>query len=292
MQLVSFDPVLAALLLLVCGLYVRALRVLAGRRPHPLRVPAWQQACWWIGIALLTIGLMGPPDAYDDRLLSAHMAQHQLLGDLAAPFLLLGLRSPLLLFFLPRPALVLLARRRGLRRVFRVLRQPLVALPVYVLTVYAWHYAPLFEGAVEHPLLHALQHEAFLAANLLLWWPVIEPQRRRMGGQLWKIGYVFAARMSTMFLGMVFVFSRGLLYVDVYGAGAREGFAARADQQTAGGMMIVLDILIMVLAACWFFWLAAREHDETGAHTGPPAAGSRRKPGSPPAPGSPPRLPI
>ncbi|HMJ03601.1 MAG TPA: cytochrome c oxidase assembly protein, partial [Conexibacter sp.] len=164
---------------------------------------------------------------------------------------------------------------------FRVLRQPLVALPLYVLTMYAWHYGPLFQGAAGHPLLHALQHEAFFAANLLLWWPVIEPARRRMGGQLWKIGYLFAARMSTMFLGMVFVFSRGVLYADVYGTATREGITARADQQTAGGLMITLDIVIMVVGACWFFWLAAREHDASGAHTG----GAART-------GPPPRVPI
>jgi cytochrome c oxidase assembly factor CtaG len=263
--IVSLDPVLVALLLLACGLYVRALRVLRARRPRGLRVPRTQQACWWIGIALLMAALLGPPDAYDDRLLSAHMAQHLLLGDLAAPFLLLGLRTPVLLFYLPRPVLVLLARRRRLRRAFRALRQPLVALPLYVLTVYAWHVGALFEGALRHPLLHALQHEAFLAANLLLWWPVVEPARRRVGDGLWKIGYVFAARMSTMFLGMVFVFTRGILYADVYGTGAREGISARADQQTAGGLMMTLDIVVMIVAAAWLFWLAAREYDASGA---------------------------
>lgn len=262
-RLVAFDPVIVAMLLLSGGLYVRALGVLRRRR---LRISAWQQTAWWIGWALLAVGLLGPPDANDERVLSLHMAQHLLIGDLAAPFLLLGIRSPLLLFYLPRPALVLLARRRGLRRAFRVLRRPLVALPLYVLTVYGWHQSTLFEGAVRHPLLHALQHGAFMAANLLLWWPVIEPQRRRMGGQLWKIGYLFAARMSTMFLGMVFLFARGILYADVYGRGLREGISARADQQAAGGTMMTLDIVIMAVTACWFFWLASREHDASGAH--------------------------
>jgi len=261
-QVVAFDPVLVLLLLLASGLYVRALRILARRRLH---VSRWQQAAWWIGTAILAIGLLGPPDAYDDRLLSAHMAQHLLIGDIAAPLLLLGMRSPLLLFYLPRSALVLLARRRWLRRAFALLRRPLVALPLYVATVYAWHLSALFEGALRHPLLHALQHEAFLLANLLLWWCVIEPQRRRMGGQLWKIGYIFAARMSTMFLGMMFVFARGVLYEGFYGSGPREGIAARTDQQTAGGLMMTLDIVVMVLAVCWFFWLASREHDATGA---------------------------
>lgn len=262
MQLVAFDPVLTASLLLACGLYVRALHVLRGRRLHVSRL---QQACWWFGIALLAIGLMGPPDAYDHRLLSAHMAQHQLIGDLSAPFLLAGMRSPLLLFYLPRSLLVLLARQRWLRGAFRFLRGPLVALPLYVLTVYAWHDAILFEGALRHPLLHAFQHECFLAVNLLLWWPVLEPQRRRMGGQLWKIGYIFAARMSTMFLGMVFLFAKGVLYAGVYGHGPREGITAFSDQQTAGGMMMTLDIIIMAITTCWFFWLASNEHDASGA---------------------------
>lgn len=265
MRLVSFDPVIVALLLLSGGLYVRALGVLQRRG---LRISAWQQTAWWIGWALLAVGLLGPPDANDDRVLTLHMAQHLLIGDLAAPFLLLGLRSPLLLFYLPRPALVLLARQRWLRRAFRVLRRPLVALPLYVITVYAWHYSSLFESAVRHPVLHAFQHGAFMAANLLLWWPVIEPQRRRMGGQLWKIGYLFAARMSTMFLGMVFLFARGILYAGVYGRGMREGISPRADQQAAGGMMMTLDIVIMAVTACWFFWLASREHDASGAHVG------------------------
>jgi len=273
-RLVSFDPVIVAMLLLAGGIYLRALRVLARRRLH---VSTWQQTAWWIGWALLAIGLLGPPDANDEQLLSLHMAQHLLIGDLAAPFLLLGVRSPLLLFYLPRPALVLLAHQRWLRRAFRVLRRPLVALPLYVLTIYAWHYGALFEGAVRHPVLHAVQHGAFMAANLLLWWPVIEPQRRRMGGQLWKIGYLFAARMSTMFLGMVFLFARGILYAGVYGRGLREGISSRADQQAAGGMMMTLDIAIMAVTACWFFWLASREHDASGAYVAerPPARPGR-----------------
>jgi putative membrane protein len=293
-QLVAFDPILVVLLLLAGGLYVRALRILRRRRLH---VSAWQQTAWWIGIALLAVGLLGPPDVYDDRLLSSHMAQHLLIGDIAAPFLLLGMRAPLLLFYLPRPVLVLLARRRWLRRAFAFLRQPLVALPVYVLTIYLWHVSTLFEGALRHPLLHALQHECFLAANLLLWWPVIEPMRRRMGGQLWKIGYIFAARMSTMFLGMMFVFARGILYADAYGRGMREGIAPQADQRTAGGLMMTLDIVMMVVAVSWFFWLASREHDASGAYRLERPQGGDASPGAtsdpqPVEPSTPPEPPA
>jgi putative membrane protein len=269
----AFDPVVIVLTVLACLLYVRALGIVRSRN---LTVPAGQQACWWIGIALLTIGLNGPIDAYDDQLFSAHMAQHQLLGDLAAPFLLAGMRAPMLFFYLPRPALVLLARQRWLRRIFRTLRQPLVALPLYVLAVYGWHVGFLFEAAVRHPLVHALQHESFLAANLLLWWPVLEPTRRRMPGHLWKIGYIFAARMSTMFLGMMFVFARPILYEGVYGSAERPlAFSPRFDQQTAGGMMMTLDIVMMVTALAWFFWHASQQEDRDQAAAAAATASAR-----------------
>ncbi len=266
----AFDPIVLVLLVLACWLYVRALRIVERRNLH---VSAGQQACWWIGIGLLTVALNGPIDAYDDQLFSAHMAQHQLLGDLAAPFLLAGLRAPLLFFYLPRPALVLLARQRWLRRIFRFLRRPLVALPLYVFVVYAWHAGFLFEAAVREPVVHALQHESFLLANLLLWWPVLEPAKRRMSGELWKIGYVFAARMSTMFLGMMFVFTKPILYEGVYGSAERPlGFDPRFDQQTAGGMMMTLDIVIMLAALCWFFWLASKQEDRDQAAAAAAAA--------------------
>ncbi len=122
----------------------------------------------------------------------------------------------------------------------------------------------LVEGAPQHPPLHALQHESFLAANLLLWWPVLEPQKRRMPGHLWKIGYIFAARMPPMFLGMIFIFARGVLYEGAYGSGERPlGYSPRGDQGTAGGLMLVLDIVIILAALTWFFWKACSRRTAT-----------------------------
>jgi putative copper resistance protein D len=260
---ISLAPGPILVLLLAAFLYVRAVRILRGRG---YRAPAWQQAAFWIGLALEAVALLSPLDVYADELLSAHMAQHLMLGDIAAPFLLAGVRTPVLLFLLPRPALKTLARRHGLRRAFRTLRRPLVALPVYVVALYGWHAGFAFEGALRNPVVHVLQHQTFLAVNLLLWWPVLEPQRRRMPGHLWKIGYIFAARMSSMFLGMAFVFSHGALYGSFYGsAPTRHGLTVLADQQTAGGMMMSLDIVIIFLALCYVFFYAARQNASSEA---------------------------
>src|SRR5918911_2869152 len=107
-------------------LYVRALRVL-GRRG--VAVPRGQVVCWHLGLGLQAIALLSPIGWLADELLTAHMAEHLLLADLGAPLLLAGLRNPVLAFFLPRELLVPLARSR-LRRLFRVLKRPLVAIPV------------------------------------------------------------------------------------------------------------------------------------------------------------------
>ncbi len=217
------------------ALYVRALRVLGGRG---VAVPRWQVACWHLGLGLQAIALLSPLGSLADDLLSAHMAEHLLLADLGAPLLLAGLRNPVLAFFLPRPVLVPLARARRLRGAFRTLRRPLVAIPVYALVLYGWHLAFAFEGAVRHELVHVAQHASFIFAGVLVWWSALEPKRRRLRGELWKIGHILAARMVGMFLGMAFVLIREPVYTGVYGSGERRGIGALADQQTAGAMMV------------------------------------------------------
>src|ERR671925_1317917 len=107
------------LLLLPAALYVRAVRVL---RRRGYRVPLAQQLCWYAGLALIGVALFSPLDELGETdLLSAHMGQHLLLGDIAAPLLLLGLRSPMHAFVLPRPVLVPVARSKRFRRLLRFL---------------------------------------------------------------------------------------------------------------------------------------------------------------------------
>jgi putative membrane protein len=244
------------------ALYVRAVRVLGGRGVH---VPRWQVFCWHLGLGLQAVALLSPLGSLADDLLSAHMAEHLLLADLGAPLLLAGLRNPVLAFYLPREVLVPLARRRRLRSAFRTLHQPLVAIPVYVLVLYGWHLSFAFEGAVRNDLVHVAQHASFVFAGILVWWPALEPKRRRLHGELWKIGHILAARMLGMMLGMAFVLIREPVYTGVYGSGERRGISALADQQTAGAMMVALDIMIMMFALAFFFWHAAQQYDRDEA---------------------------
>jgi putative membrane protein len=254
-----FDPGAALLVAFSEALYLRALKVL-GRRG--VDVPRGQIVLWHAGIALWAIGFFSPIHAWGEDLLSAHMAQHLLIADLAAPLLLAGARNPVLMFLLPKPVLATLARSGWPRRAFRRLRHPLVAIPVYAIVLYGWHFSLFFDAAVRHPLVHALQHMSFVAIGILVWWSALEPKRRRLRGELWKIPYLLGARMVGMMLGMSFVLIRVPIYTGVYGSGERKfGLTPIQDQQIAGAMMVTLDILIMVFALCYFFYKASEQAD-------------------------------
>jgi len=247
-------------------LYLRAVHTLGARG---YAVPFWQQISWHGGIALTAIGLLSPIDGLAEDLLSAHMAQHLLIADLAAPLLLVGLRSPVYAFLLPRPALVAVAHRRRLRAIFRKMRRPLVAIPVYVALLYGWHMAFLFEAALKNDFVHVLQHWSFVFGSVLVWWAPLDPKRRRLHGELWKIGHILGARLAGMMLGMAFVIMRSPAY-DAYGDRAREhGMTPLGDQQLAGGMMLTLDFLVMMFALSLFFWASARDADEAEAASRP-----------------------
>ena len=137
-----------------------------------------------------------------------------------------------------------------------------MAIPVYAIFLYGWHFSIFFEAAVRNPLVHALQHMTFVWIGILVWWSALEPKRRRLRGELWKIPYLLGARMIGMMLGMSFVLIRVPIYTGVYGAGDRKfGLTAIQDQQIAGAMMVTVDILIMVFALCYFFYKASEQAD-------------------------------
>jgi putative membrane protein len=268
---VSLDPQGIAVVALLLALYGRAVTVLRWRG---YVVPRSQKALWYSGVFLIAVALLGPPDALSADLLSAHMAQHLLLADIAAPLLLSGVRTPVLQFLLPRPVLVPLARTRWLRRLFRFLRKPLVALPLWVVVLYGWHFGFAFEGALRNPWIHALQHESFFVTSLLVWWAIIEPKKRRIGGELWKAGDLIGMRLAGMFLGMGFILMRVQAY-PWYGDRAHlHGLGTLTDQQVGGGLMFLTDMLVMFFGLGFFFWRAAADSDrrERAAATAPGAA--------------------
>jgi putative membrane protein len=258
----SFDPGVLLFLAVGVGLYVRAVSVARGRG---LEVTRFQQAAFYGGVALWAVALISPVDTLAEDLLSLHMAQHLLLAELGAPLILTGVRAPVIFFYLPKPAMVALARRKTLRRVMRRLTTPLGAIATYAIVLYGWHFAPMFEAALHHPLVHALQHQSFFFISILVWIPALEPTKRRLRGELWKAGHIVGARMVGMFLGMAFIAMRSPAYDWYVGRTAEHGIKPLADQQIAGALMLSLDVAIILFAVGFFFFRSGQDHDRAEA---------------------------
>ena len=99
---------------------------------------------------------------------------------------------------------------------------------MWVLILYGWHLRFAFEAALDNDLVHALQHQTFVLGAVLVWWSVIEPKRRRLPGDLWKVPYVIGARLAGMFLGMAFILMRTPAYGRLRGSARRSTASPRS----------------------------------------------------------------
>lgn len=130
---------------------------------------------WWGALAfvlgwLTALGaVLSPLDTVgEDGLLTAHIAQHMILGDLAAPLLLIGL--PPVVAASARRAYRSAVRRPGrLGRAAALALSPVGALVLWALVTYVWLLPPLHRQAIPDGAVHALDHLSFLAFGVLVW---------------------------------------------------------------------------------------------------------------------------
>lgn len=231
-------------------LYARRARTLAARgRP----VPGARQAWFALGIGLLLVAFVSPVDRIgEERLFWVHMVQHLLLGDLAPLAIVLGVSGPVL-----RPLLVSPTLRR-----LRVLAHPLVALPLWIVNLYVWHLPALYQAALAHDAVHALEHIAFFTLGAFMWAAVVEPLPGPVWfGAGWKAGYTLAVRIAAALLSYVFIFSGHILYPR-YASGERlSGVSPHTDQTIAGALMFVEGSVVTLVAFAWLFlrWTCEEE---------------------------------
>jgi cytochrome c oxidase assembly factor CtaG len=203
------------------------------------------------------VGADVPPlSTLSDELLTAHMVEHLLIADVAALLLVLGLTGPMLAPVLRLPGL----------RWARVIAHPAIALPLWALDLYVWHLPVLYEGALRHEWLHALEHACFLFFGANLWMGLLGPlPKPAWFGTFARLGYIVAARLLGAVLGNVFVWS-GTAFYGFYRPGvAQHGVGLLEDQSLAGGVMMVWESLLTIGLFAWLFLRAAREADERQA---------------------------
>jgi putative membrane protein len=195
------------------------------------------------GVGVTLFALVGPLDNLaDEKLLSAHMAQHVLIGDLGPALMVTALRGPLLVFFLPAPILAPLARNARVRAVFGALLKPRVAFSLWAANLAIWHVPYIYDLALAHQNLHNFEHVCWVFCGFLVWTLLVDPgshRRLTVGGRVALAASMFAAGMI---LSDVLIFTFTPLYPFYHGA---YGISALLDQQLAGIVMTVEQLVTL-----------------------------------------------
>ncbi|HZS30866.1 MAG TPA: cytochrome c oxidase assembly protein [Gaiellaceae bacterium] len=200
-------------------------------------------ALFAFGLALTLFALVGPLDNLaDNKLLSAHMGQHVLIGDLGPALMVVAARGPLLVFLLPAPVLAPLARNGRVRTVLGTLLRPRVAFSLWAANLAIWHVPYLYDLALAHQNLHDFEHFCWMVFGTLVWTLLVDPgshRRLSVGGRIALATAMFAAGQI---LSDVLVFSFTPLYPWYHGA---YGISALTDQKLSGIVMMVEQLLTL-----------------------------------------------
>ncbi len=197
-----------------------------------------------VGLALIFFAFATKLEPFANyTFLWAHLLQNVVLAEWSSALLVLAVPG------------ALAARASG----FPLFR-PLVALPLWLVTYFAWHLPWIYDFALRHPhsLLH-VEHLTYLVAGICLWWPVVHG--RLSSGA--KAGYLFAAFVLASPLGLVLALFPRPVYSFYAHAPRTWGPSPETDQQIAGVTMAAEEAIVFF--GVFAFYLARFLRDEQAA---------------------------
>src|SRR5437763_11986649 len=253
----TLDPGPLALMALGSWVYVRRFR--AARREAGGRGAEWWHAAGFAAaMLLLLVALVSPIDYLGEHyLFSMHMVKHILIGDIAPLLLLLSLSRVIM-----RPATRRLA---GVERALGPLASPVAFIAVWFGLLYLWHIPALYDAALQHPAVHAIEHGSFFAAGIAVWWPLIQPvpMRRRLTG-LSTFAYIGSAKVGPAALGLFLTWSTSVAYSYYEHVPQIWGLTHIQDQNVGGAVMMIEQslVLVTVFAVLFVRMLSQSEEEE------------------------------
>jgi putative membrane protein len=249
----AFEPVVLLVLGAVAVLYAHGWWRLRSRGRGDLAT-IWRAFSFYAGLNVLVIALLSPLHniAYN-YLLSAHMAQHMLLGDVATILMVLGLSGPLLLFVVPRPVLRFAARPR-MRPVMRFIGRPATAFVAWVLVTALWYVPALYEAALSSTALHWTMQVSIVVTGFMVWAHIVGIIPHLTMSLARRAGYAMGLLLASMIVGK-FLFLRDPMY-DIYINQADRIFdwSPEADQIRASLLMMSVHMITLITAATLLMW--------------------------------------
>ena len=235
------------------------------------RWPIGRSIAFGSGLLIVAYVLVGGLARYSQALFSAHMVAHMALTMLAP--ILLGLGAPITLALRALPTRTRSGGRSARQwlvvalhhPVTRVLSHPLVALALYVVTLYGLYFTPAFGWAMRSHSAHLVMHAHFLAVGCLYFWSIlgIDPMPRKWP-HLARIGMLAASMPFHAFFGITLMTGTTLLAGDWFSSLRLDWVGSLlADQQTGGGIAWAFSEIptVLVLAAVFVHWFRSEERE-------------------------------
>ena len=199
------------------------------------------------------VALETPIDTISDRYLdSVHMLQHVLLGFVGPPLLLLGLSREM-------------AARLASVQVIRIATEPVLAQVIAGAVMVLWHVPSFYDATLQSEALHIVEHLTFIAAGVVLYWPVLEATSAQSHWRLSpvaKLLYLLVATIPQDGVALALLFSRQPFY-EFYAHVPRlvPSMSTVIDQTVAGAVLMVLGktAMAVVALAVFFRWFGAEQ---------------------------------
>ncbi|MEU3448980.1 cytochrome c oxidase assembly protein [Streptomyces thermolilacinus] len=224
--------------------------------------PVGRTVFFTIGVLTVALVMCTGLNDYGMVMFSVHMVQHMVISMLSPILLLLGAPVTLALRALPvagrgakgpRELLLMLLHSRYMR----VITHPAFTIPMFIASLYALYFTPLFDFLMGSTTGHIAMMVHFLAVGLVFFWPImgVDPGPHRPG---------YVMRMLELFAGMPFhaFFGIALMMASEPMVGtyahppASLGIDALADQIAAGGIAWAFSEIpsVVVLVALLYQW--------------------------------------
>lgn len=263
------DPYFLAIVIVGTGLYLAGVIRLRRNGDHwpPGRTISWVLGMIILG-AVTNLGIA----RYGYVMFSAHMLQHMVMSMLIPILLVLGAPATLALRVLhpstdpntrgPREWILIVLHSR----VMRVLTHPLVALALFVTSLYGLYLSSLFETLMRSHLGHLAMMTHFILAGYLFFWVVIgiDPGRRNLPPPILIIIH-FAGMIFHAFFGLILMQSTTLIAEGWYRAVNRPWGQDLLDDQFLGaGITWSFGEIpsVFVFAALVVQWIRADEREQ------------------------------
>ncbi|MEC3914691.1 cytochrome c oxidase assembly protein [Nocardia sp. CDC160] len=215
-----FDVVLGSAALLLALAYLMGARRLRQRGDA---WPRWRTLSWTLGCVGLLLVTSSGIGAYGYGMFSVHMMTHMALNMFIPVLLVLGAPVTLLLRAIapagrgaaPGPREWVLSLMHS--RFTRLLSNPVIALVIFVVSLYGLYFSPLFDQLIRFHWGHLLMNIHFLITGYLYYWAIIgiDPGPKRLP-HLGRLGMLFAIMPFHAFFGVAVMSMDTLIGADFY----------------------------------------------------------------------------